>query len=172
MMVLLSSRAWHPAGRLGPAAVHDGRPLLMAVGSLLLLTVSPDFSYWTQVLPSMIVLGLGLAITVSPHTSAILGAIETERSGIASAVNNAVSRVAGLMTIAALAAIVGGSLDLTGLQSRSDRHRRADGRRAAGCLSSASAIRDPWMPPPRRPDNHDAGDPTRAVGARPATLVA
>ncbi len=115
MMVLLSSRAGTLAGRLGPRLFMTVGPLLMAVGSLLLLTVSPDFSYWTQVLPSMIVLGLGLAITVSPLTSAILGAIETERSGIASAVNNAVSRVAGLMTIAALAAIVGGSLDLTGL---------------------------------------------------------
>lgn len=115
MMVLLSSRAGTLAGRFGPRLFMTVGPLLMAVGSLLLLTVSPDFSYWTQVLPSMIVLGLGLAITVSPLTSAILGAIETERSGIASAVNNAVSRVAGLMTIAALAAIVGGSLDLTGL---------------------------------------------------------
>ena len=57
---------------------------------------------------------LARAITVSPLTTAILGAIEPARSGIASAVNNAVSRVAGLMTIAALGAIVGGKLDLDG----------------------------------------------------------
>lgn len=115
MMVLLSSRAGTLAGRWGPRLFMTVGPLLMAVGSLLLLTVGSDFSYWTQVLPSMIVLGLGLALTVSPLTSAILGAIETERSGIASAVNNAVSRVAGLLAIAALSAIVGGSLDLNGL---------------------------------------------------------
>ena len=89
-------------------------PLTMAVGALLLLMVSEDFSYWQQVLPSMILMGLGLAITVSPLTSAVLGAIDPERSGIASAVNNAVSRVAGLLTIAMLATIVGGTLDLDG----------------------------------------------------------
>jgi uncharacterized PurR-regulated membrane protein YhhQ (DUF165 family) len=65
----------------------------------------------------MIVTGFGLAVTVSPLTAAILGAIEAERSGIASAVNNAVSRVAGLIVIALLATIVGGSLDLAGFHS-------------------------------------------------------
>jgi hypothetical protein len=62
----------------------------------------------------MIVFGLGLATTVSPLTAAILGAVDSARSGIASAVNNAVARVAGLLVIAMLAAIVGGSLDLAG----------------------------------------------------------
>jgi len=114
LMVLLSSRMGTLAGRWGPRLFMTVGPLLMALGSLLLLTVNEDFSYWTQVLPGIVVLGFGLAVTVSPLTAAILGAIETERSGIASAVNNAVSRVAGLMTIAALGAIVGGSLDLNG----------------------------------------------------------
>ena len=59
-------------------------------------------------------MGAGLALTVAPLTSAILGAIEPERSGIASAVNNAVSRVAGLIAVALLATIVGGALDLDG----------------------------------------------------------
>ncbi|SFR91391.1 drug resistance transporter, EmrB/QacA subfamily [Microbacterium sp. cf046] len=114
LMVLLSSRMGTLAGRWGPRLFMTVGPLLMAAGCLLLLTVGEDFSYWTQVLPGMIVLGLGLATTVSPLTSAILGAIDTERSGIASAVNNAVSRVAGLIAIAMLGAIVGGSLDLNG----------------------------------------------------------
>jgi uncharacterized PurR-regulated membrane protein YhhQ (DUF165 family) len=64
--------------------------------------------------PSMLLAGLGLALTVTPLTTAVLGAIESDRSGIASAVNNAVSRVAGLIVIAMLALIVGGSLDLDG----------------------------------------------------------
>jgi len=114
LMVLLSSRMGALAGRWGPRLFMTVGPLLMAVGSLLLLAVDQDFSYLTPVLPGIVILGFGLAVTVSPLTSAILGAIETERSGIASAVNNAVSRVAGLMTIAALGAIVGGSLDLNG----------------------------------------------------------
>jgi hypothetical protein len=67
------------------------------------------------VLPGILVFGLGVTLTVSPLTSAILGSIETSRSGIASAVNNAVSRVAGLIVIAMLAVIVGGSLNLNGV---------------------------------------------------------
>lgn len=117
LMILLSSRAGAWAGRLGPRLFMTAGPLLMAVGALLLLTVGRDFDYWWQVLPSMIVLGLGLALTVAPLTSAILGAIDERRSGIASAVNNAVSRVAGLLVVALLSTIVGGLLDLDGFHS-------------------------------------------------------
>ncbi|MGB3731881.1 MFS transporter [Microbacterium sp.] len=117
LMILLSSRAGAWAGRLGPRLFMTVGPLVMAVGAALLLTVGSEFSYWWQVLPSMIVLGLGLALTVAPLTSAILGAIDETRSGIASAVNNAVSRVAGLLVVALLSTIVGGALDLRGFHS-------------------------------------------------------
>ncbi|MCR2813883.1 MFS transporter [Microbacterium sp. zg.Y1090] len=140
LLVLLSSRMGALAGRLGPRLFMTVGPFLMAAGSLLLLTVSEDFDYWWQVLPSMIVFGLGLAVTVSPLTAAILGAIEPARSGIASAVNNAVSRVAGLIVIATLAAIVGGSLDLAGF------HRAAVATAvlmAAGGVVSFLGIRTP-----------------------------
>jgi EmrB/QacA subfamily drug resistance transporter len=140
MMVLLSSRIGTLAGRIGPRLFMTLGPAVMAAGSLLLLSVGTDFSYWTQVLPGMIVFGLGLAITVSPLTSAILGAIEPERSGIASAVNNAVSRVAGLIVIAMLALIVGGALDLDGF------HRAAIATAAlmaAGAVVSFLGIRNP-----------------------------
>ncbi|MCR2794271.1 MFS transporter [Microbacterium sp. zg.Y625] len=144
LLVVLSSPIGALAGRLGPRLFMTVGPLLMAAGSLLLLTVSADFDYWWQVLPSMIVFGLGLAVTVSPLTAAILGAIEPARSGIASAVNNAVSRVAGLIVIAMLAAIVGGSLNLGGF------HRAAlatAALMAAGGLVSFFGIRNP----PRAP---------------------
>ncbi|MBD8012250.1 MFS transporter [Microbacterium sp. Re1] len=117
LMILLSARAGAWAGRFGPRLFMTVGPILMAIGALLLLTVGRDFDYWWQVLPSMIALGLGLALTVAPLTSAILGAIDERRSGIASAVNNAVSRVAGLLVVALLSTIVGGSLDLDGFHS-------------------------------------------------------
>ncbi|OIU88271.1 MFS transporter [Microbacterium sp. AR7-10] len=117
LMILLSSRAGAWAGRFGPRLFMTVGPILMAIGALLLLTVGRDFDYWWQVLPSMLALGLGLALTVAPLTSAILGAIDERRSGIASAVNNAVSRVAGLLVVALLSTIVGGSLDLDGFHS-------------------------------------------------------
>ncbi len=114
LMIAFSSRIGALAGRLGPRLFMTVGPLVMAGGALLLLTVSEDFDYWWQVLPGVLVFGAGVTITVSPLTSAILGSIETERSGIASAVNNAVSRVAGLVVIALLSTIIGGQLDLDG----------------------------------------------------------
>ena len=117
LMILLSSRAGGWAGRHGPRIFMTVGPLLMAVGALLLLTVSEDFSYWWQVLPAMIVMGLGLSLTVAPLTAAILGAVDESRSGIASAINNAVSRVAGLLVVAMLSTIVGGTLDLGGFHN-------------------------------------------------------
>lgn len=114
LMILLSARVGTLAGKWGPRLFMTIGPILMGAGALLLLTVTTDFSYWTQVLPSVLVFSLGLTITVAPLTSAILGAIEPERSGIASAVNNAVARIAGLVVIAMLAGILGGELDLAG----------------------------------------------------------
>ena len=114
IMILFSERVGALSGRYGPRLFMTIGPIIMAAGALLLLTVSKSFSYWWQVLPYVLVYGVGLTLTVSPLTSAILGSIESERSGIASAVNNAVSRVAGLLVIAMLATIIGGQLDLAG----------------------------------------------------------
>ncbi|MEN2738462.1 MFS transporter [Microbacterium sp. X-17] len=140
MMILLSSRAGALSDTFGPRFFMTVGPLVMAIGSLLLLTVSPDFNYWLQVLPGIVLFGLGLATTVSPLTSAVLGAVDTARSGIASAVNNAVARVAGLLAVAMLAAITGGSLDLTGF------HRSAIVTAVlltAGGIASFLGIRNP-----------------------------
>ena len=115
VMVLLSPRIGAYVGRFGPRIFMTAGPLIMAASCLLLLTVSADFSYWWQMLPSMILFGFGLALTVSPLTSTILGSIDSSHAGSASAVNNAVARIAGLIAIAGLALIAGGSIDLDGL---------------------------------------------------------
>ena len=140
LMILFSSRVGALSGRWGPRFFMTVGPITMGAGALLLLTTTTEFSYWWQILPSMIVMGAGLALTVAPLTSAILGAIEPERSGIASAVNNAVSRVAGLIAVALLATIVGGSLDLEGF------HRAAVVTATlmiAGGVTSFLGIRNP-----------------------------
>ena len=72
----------------------------------------PD--YWTQILPGVILFGIGMTITVAPLTSAILGAIDERQAGIGSAINNAVSRVAGLVAIAFVGLIVGPQLGVEG----------------------------------------------------------
>ncbi len=114
IMIALSSRAGAWAGRFGPRLFMTAGPLGMAAGSLMMLAVGEDFNYWWQMLPGVVVFGLGLTLTVSPLTAAILGAIEPSRAGIASATNNAISRIAGLIAIAAVGAIVGGALNLDG----------------------------------------------------------
>jgi EmrB/QacA subfamily drug resistance transporter len=115
IMILFSSRVGGLSGKYGPRLFMTFGPIIAGIGALLMLQIDDPFNYWWQVLPGILVFGLGLTLTVSPLTSAILGAIDPARSGIASAVNNAVSRVAGLIVIAMLAVIIGGSLDLTGV---------------------------------------------------------
>ncbi len=114
IMILFSSRVGSWAGRLGPRLFMTIGPIICGVGVLTMLLVERDFDYWWQMLPGIVIFGIGTTLTVSPLTAAILGAIEPERSGIASAVNNAVSRVAGLIVTAMLGVITGGALNLDG----------------------------------------------------------
>ncbi len=114
MMLLLSSRFGELGGKYGPRLFMAVGPVIGGVGYLMMLSVTDPINFWLQVLPGVLVFGLGLSITVAPLTSGILGAISTSQAGIGSAVNNAVSRVAGLIAVALTGIIVGGTLDLTG----------------------------------------------------------
>lgn len=116
LMILFSSRVGALSARFGARVFMTVGPIVAGGGTLLYLFVARDFDYWTQVLPAVLVFGLGLTLTVSPLTAAILGSIESERAGTASAVNNAVARIAGLLTTAMLGVIVGGQLDLDGFR--------------------------------------------------------
>ncbi|WP_100349844.1 MFS transporter [Luteimicrobium subarcticum] len=110
----LSSRFGGLSGRYGARWFMAGGPCVMAAGMLLLLTTTADAVYVTQVLPGLVLLGLGLSITVAPLTAAILGAVPAADAGIGSAVNNAVSRVAGLVTVACAGIVVGATFDVDG----------------------------------------------------------
>ncbi|MEN0085658.1 MAG: MFS transporter [Leifsonia sp.] len=114
-MLLLSGFFGGLAGRYGPRLFMAIGPMIAAVGFLWLLMMGTDVNYWTTLLPAVLLFGVGLSITVAPLTSAILGAIHPEQAGIASAVNNAVSRIAGLLAVAAAGMIIGGTLDVAGL---------------------------------------------------------
>jgi hypothetical protein len=92
------------------------------------------------VFPGVILFALGLTATVAPLTAAILGSISSERSGIGSAINNAVSRIAGLVAIALIGVITGSTLDVAGL------HRGllvTGGLLIAGGVVSLIGIRNP-----------------------------
>ncbi len=106
-MLLLASRGGALATRIGPRIPLTVGPLVMAAGTLLLLDVGPDVSYWTDVLPGMTLFGLGLALLVAPLTATVLAAASDEHAGIASGVNNAVARAGSLLAVAALPLVVG-----------------------------------------------------------------
>lgn len=115
--ILLSSRVGALAGKWGPRLFMTVGPLIAAAGYVsLALFTSEHPLYWTQVLPGVLLFGLGMTVTVAPLTSAILGAIDDRQSGIASATNNAVSRVAGLITTAMIGLIIGQRLDVAGFE--------------------------------------------------------
>ena len=148
LMILFSARAGQWAGRRGPRVFMTAGPAVMAAGALLLLSVRQDFDYVGQVLPSVIVFGAGLTLTVAPLTSAVLGAVPAARSGVASAVNNAVARVAGLIAVAVLGTVVSGTLDLDGF------HRAAvvcAVLLALGAVASWAGIRNPRTVPAEPP---------------------
>ncbi len=104
------------AGRHGPRLYMGVGPLVAAAGYVLMAVAGEPFNFWTQLLPGLVVFGFGLSMTVSPLTAAILAAVEPAQSGIGSAINNAISRIAGLIAIAFTGVIIGGSMDFDGFR--------------------------------------------------------
>jgi EmrB/QacA subfamily drug resistance transporter len=138
--IALSSYFGTLAGRYGPRLFMGLGPIVGGIGYLLMLGIGEDVDYWTQVLPGVLLFALGLTATVAPLTAAILGSISPEQSGIGSAINNAVSRIAGLVAIALIGVIVGSTLDVDAL------HRGllvTGGLLIAGGLVSLVGIRNP-----------------------------
>jgi EmrB/QacA subfamily drug resistance transporter len=102
MMILLSGRIGGLSGKFGPRWFMTAGPILAGLGILMLLPLQEGSSYWWNILPGIVLFGLGLATTVAPLTTTVLASVKEQDSGIASAVNNAVSRVSGLFVVAAL----------------------------------------------------------------------
>lgn len=107
LMLLLSARSGALAARIGPRLQMSLGPLVCAGGLLLLARVGAGADYLTDVLPGVLVFGLGLSILVAPLTAAALGAAPDEHAGMASGVNNAVARTGGLVAVAAVPVLAG-----------------------------------------------------------------
>jgi EmrB/QacA subfamily drug resistance transporter len=114
LMFVLSSRFGGLAGKYGPRFFMTFGPIIAGSGFLFMLFLDASVNYWLDLLPGIILFGLGLSITVAPLTSAILGSINPQQSGIGSAINNAVSRVAGMVAIAVVGVFVGPTLNVAG----------------------------------------------------------
>jgi EmrB/QacA subfamily drug resistance transporter len=110
IMFALSRRFGALADRYGPRFFLAAGPLTAAAGILLLLKLGMKTSYLTDLLPGLVVFSLGLAMTVAPLTATVLADADESDAGIASAINNAIARVAGLIGISAIGAIVAARL--------------------------------------------------------------
>jgi EmrB/QacA subfamily drug resistance transporter len=159
VMFALSKRFGALADRYGPRFFMGAGPLVAACGLLLFQRIGVHVDYVTDVLPGILVFSLGLSMTVAPLTAAVLAGVDTGQAGIASAVNNAVARVAGLLGTAAVGAAVAASF-VSGLNANLAGHPL--GPRADAAVAEAKKL------PLGRPDT--SGLPT--VQARAVTAAA
>jgi EmrB/QacA subfamily drug resistance transporter len=110
VMFTLSRRVGALADRFGPRVFMSSGPLLAAAGILLLLRTDEHTSYLTVLLPALLVFALGLSLTVAPLTATVLADADESDAGIASAINNAIARLAGLVGVSVLGVVVAGTL--------------------------------------------------------------
>lgn len=166
VMFALSRRAGALADRFGPRWFMGCGPLVSAVGIALMLRLGEQFDYWTELFPALLLFSLGLTATVTPLTATVLADADERNAGIASAVNNAIARVASLLCIAAVGTVVaavsstpdgtfgldgfhaavaicaslmaiGGALGLTGIRNPRREVKCAD------CVAGAQSIQEP-----------------------------
>jgi len=111
LLFVLSPRFGRIASGTGPRLPMTFGPIVGGLGLLLMLRIGSDADYLADVLPGVVVFGLGLAATVAPLTATVLDSVEERHVGIASGINNGVSRVAGLLAIAVLGVVISAQFD-------------------------------------------------------------
>ena len=173
LMLVLSARAGRIAGRIGPRIPMTVGPLLSALGLLLMLRIGPGSTYATDILPAVVVFGLGLSALVAPLTGAVLGAVSTDRAGIASGVNNAVARTSQLLAVAALPALAGiAGSDYSAPEAFSDGFHTAmllcAGLLVIGAAIAAVLIRGTGEDASNCPPHCDIGSPPPPASRRSA----
>jgi len=109
VMFVLSPRVGRLSMRFGPHLFMAAGPLVAAAGVAFMTQLEPDFSYWTDLFPPLILFSLGLSMIVAPLTATVLADVEENDAGKASGTNNAIARVAGLLGIAIVGAAAAGS---------------------------------------------------------------
>jgi EmrB/QacA subfamily drug resistance transporter len=141
LMLLLSARMGALAQRIGPRLPMTAGPLLAAGGLAVFSGIGPGDHYAGAVLPAVALFGLGMTVTVAPLTSAVLGAADPGRAGVASGVNNAAARLAGLLGIAVIPAVagIGGGAGGPGLAAGLD-HGYAAALRLSAVVCAAGGL--------------------------------
>ncbi|MGV4986276.1 MFS transporter [Streptomyces sp. NRAIS4] len=161
LMLLFSARSGALADRTGPRLPLTVGPLLCAAAMLLMLRVGKGADYLTDVLPALLVMGAGMVTLVAPLTATVLASVDTARAGLASGINNAAARAAGLVAVAALPLLAGMGPEAYRVPSAFDAaFRRAmpicSGVLVAGSLLAFALVRRP-APGCRHPECHVHG---------------
>jgi EmrB/QacA subfamily drug resistance transporter len=153
---LLAKRFGALSDRYGPRLFMGFGPIVAGTGMLLLLNMGANTQYVTDMLPGVILFGLGLALTVAPLTAAVLAAAGSEHSGVASGINNAVARVAGLIAIAVVGAVVASHFSARVHEGLPSGGKTAAYRASIDQAASATfEVRAPsGVPPAQRPQVH------------------
>ena len=139
IMLLLSPIAGRIGQKIGARIPLTVGPIVASIGIFLLATIAPGDGYVADVLPGVLVLGVGMAVTVAPLTAAVLGSVGDDQAGVASGVNNAVARFAGLLAVAVLPGVAGidtGSSVAESLQSGYERALQV----AAVCTAAGGVV--------------------------------
>jgi EmrB/QacA subfamily drug resistance transporter len=113
ILFVLSPRFGRLASGVGPRLPMSAGPIVAGVGLMLFLRVDAGAAYLSEVLPATLVFGLGLAATVAPLTATVLDSVGERHAGLASGINNGISRVAGLLAVAILGAVISSQFDST-----------------------------------------------------------
>jgi EmrB/QacA subfamily drug resistance transporter len=166
LMLAFSARAGALAQRIGPRLPMTAGPLVCALALFGLSRIDDGARYVPDVLPWVSVLGLGLSLTVAPLTATALASVEDRHAGLASGVNNAVARTAGLLAVAVLPLVSGVGESLTDPATLAPAYRTAmlvcAGLMAVGGLIASATI----------PSSYEAIRPSvSTVGDRPASPV-
>jgi predicted MFS family arabinose efflux permease len=117
LMFVLSPWSGGLVSRVGSRVPLTIGPLVAAAGLAMFAIMPIGRNYWVAFFPSVVVLALGMAIVVAPLTTTVMGAVETQHAGVASGVNNAVARIAGLLGVAAFGLVLRGTFDTTGFRT-------------------------------------------------------
>ncbi len=133
MMLVGSARSGDLAARIGPRPQLVIGPVLTAVGLLLLTRITPDAHWVRQVLPGALLLGLGLVSFVAPLTATVMGSVSADHVGLASGVNNAIARTAGLAALSIVPVV-------SGLTAASDAESVATASRLALVIAAGLAL--------------------------------
>ncbi|MBV9293103.1 MAG: MFS transporter, partial [Frankiales bacterium] len=107
LMLIGSSRSGALAARIGPRMQLTVGPLVTAVGLLLLIRIGPDAGWFVDVFPAAVVFGLGLTLFVAPLTATVMASADPDHVSLASGVNNAIARTAGLAAVAVVPVVSG-----------------------------------------------------------------